>query len=55
MARVHFKQQSSRLIARRQAHQRAQLIRIAQDDNFWLENIRSFEDCSLLDDARGCI
>eukprot|EP00439_Symbiodinium_sp_Y106_P075894 s301_g15.t1 len=27
-----------------EAHQRAQLIRIAQDDNFWLENIRSFED-----------
>ncbi|CAE7788341.1 unnamed protein product [Symbiodinium sp. CCMP2592] len=27
-----------------EAHQRAQLIRIAQDDNFWLENIRSFEE-----------
>ncbi|OLP81830.1 hypothetical protein AK812_SmicGene37583 [Symbiodinium microadriaticum] len=34
---------SSTNSAASEAHQRAQLIRIAQDDNFWLENIRSFE------------
>ncbi|CAE7769124.1 unnamed protein product [Symbiodinium sp. CCMP2456] len=35
---------SSTNSAASEAHQRAQLIRIAQDDNFWLENIRSFEE-----------